>query len=945
MKKTAIILIIICTILMPSVKADNYATAPDFDSLFNEHGAVMLLIDSNTSDILYANKAAADFYGYSIHQLQNMKISQINTLSEEETNNEMQNAVAENRNYFIFKHLIANGEIRTVEVFSYPVKYEGRTVLFSIIHDVTNKTVIEEKQKKQTAAIFIIGKAVICALIILLIILSLNRRSIKKAKKEIDNYNKLIDTFINADDNMVYLKDENSNYVFANKTFQRFYNKSAEEIMGMDDFSISDEEFAKRRRQTDREAIENNAIMTDELERKGKIYSIIKFPVKLPNNKTGVGAYVRDITKERKNEKLLKKTTQRNKILLDILGTSFDSKQEQLDYVLHRALELTESKYGYIYYYDESMQEFTLNSWTRGVMHECSIADPQTKYELTKTGIWGEVVRQRKHIIVNEFKKDNPLKKGYPKGHVLLDRFMSVPIIIDEKIVAVIGMGNKQTDYNENDVFNLTLLMSGTWQDVQRREAEKLLSYERNKYLQTLISIGDGIMIVDIDGKVEMLNYIAEKLTGWTNEEARGQDYKKVFVLTSGLAGHEIDDPVENALITNATQLLADNAVLISKEGTKYYLEDSAAPILNSKGKSAGVVLVFRDVTEKKSQHDKIEYLSFHDELTGLYNSRFFKEEMKRFNTKRNLPISIIMGDVNGLKLTNDVFGHESGDLLLKTTAEILRENCRSDDIIARRGGDEFVILLPKTTLKEAEKIVSRIKNDFSNRYVNTIRLSISLGIGCKAIENENIFDILNKAEENMYAEKTLTRDLIRDEEVGEIINTLHKNNEKEKTHSNNVSLLSEKIGRELNLTDEDIKKVKDAGYYHDIGKIVLRQSLLDTGRRFTDEEKINIKKHPYVGYRILNSSNKTLDIAEYVLAHHERWDGLGYPKGLKGKEIPLLARIIAVAECYDRLENNYDNIKCAEKPDTIETLKNNAGTKFDPEIVDVFLKMLQKSK
>lgn len=943
MKKAAILLIILCVVFAPTLKAHNNAAVPDFETLFEEHGAVMLLIDSNTSEILYANKAAAEFYGYSLPQLESMKITQINILSQEETINEMQNAVKENRNYFVFRHKLANGGIRTVEVFSYPVEYEGRDVLFSIIHDITDKALIEEKQEKQTAAIFISGIAVIGILIFLLILLALNRRNIKKAKNEIDNYYKLINTFINADNNMVYLKDENFNYVFGNTTFQKFYNKTSEEILGMDDFAISDEEFAKRRRKSDKAAIENNAVITDEIERNGKIYDIIKFPVNMPNNKTGVGAYIRDITKERQNEKLLAKTSQRNKILLDILEMSFKSKQEQLDYVLHRALELTESKYGYIYYYDENSRQFTLNSWTRGVMAECSVANPQTKYDLEKTGIWGEVVRQRKHIIVNEFKKHNPLKKGYPKGHVQLERFMSVPILIDEKIVAVIGMANKKIEYDENDVFNLTLLMSGAWQDVQRREAEKQLSYERNKYLQTLISIGDAIMIVDTEEKVEMLNYIAEKLTGWTNEEAHGVHYKNVFRLTSEAAAQDIKDPVENALKTKSTQLLEDNAVLMSKNGAKYFLEDSAAPILDSAGNSTGVVLVFRDVTEKKNQHEKIEYLSFHDELTGLYNSRFFKEEMKRIDTKRNLPISIIMGDVNGLKLTNDVFGHESGDLLLKSTAEILRKNCRSDDIIARRGGDEFIILLPKTTIQEAENIVSRIKKDFSNRYVNTIRLSISLGADSKNTEEESILDIINKAEENMYAEKTVTRDYIQEEEVARIISTLHENNEKEKIHSDNVSLLCEKTGRELGLKNEEIKKLKDAGFYHDIGKIVLRKNLLDTGRQFTDEEKINIKKHPYVGYRILNSSNKTLDIAEYVLAHHERWDGLGYPKGLKGEEIPLIARIIAIAECYDRLKNNYDNI--ADKPDAVETLKTNASIKFDPKIVDVFLKMLKKDK
>jgi diguanylate cyclase (GGDEF)-like protein len=160
---------------------------------------------------------------------------------------------------------------------------------------------------------------------------------------------------------------------------------------------------------------------------------------------------------------------------------------------------------------------------------------------------------------------------------------------------------------------------------------------------------------------------------------------------------------------------------MISKDGTKYYLQDRGAPIFDDTGKSVGVVIVFRDVTEAKKQHAKIEYLSFHDELTGLYNRRFFETEMGRIDTKRNLPLCIIVGDVNGLKLTNDVFGHMYGDFVLKSTAEIIRNNCRSDDIIARWGGDEFVILLPKTSMQEAKKIISRIKKDFESESIEAI--------------------------------------------------------------------------------------------------------------------------------------------------------------------------------------------------------------------------------
>lgn len=340
-----------------------------------------------------------------------------------------------------------------------------------------------------------------------------------------------------------------------------------------------------------------------------------------------LGAIIGDIIGNR--ERILKG----NELLLDVLGRSFDSTQEQLDYALHGLLKLSGSQYGYIYFYNEEKEEFILNSWTQGVMEECSVHGEPKIYQLANTGIWGEVVRQRKPIIVNDFNTPNPLKKGYPKGHVALKRFMSVPVIIDDKIVAVVGFGNKQTDYNDTDVYEMTVLMSGVWNAVQRRESVETLAYERNKYLQTLLSIGDGVIVIDRNKNIEMLNEVACRLTGWRLEEATGVHYKEAFVLSHEQEGFTVDDPIEKVFLTGKAQELGNHAILTSKNGVKYHLEGSAAPIRDDKGLLAGVVLVFRDVTEKKEQRKKIEYMSFHDSLTGLYNRRFFEEEMHRIDT------------------------------------------------------------------------------------------------------------------------------------------------------------------------------------------------------------------------------------------------------------------------------------------------------------------------
>lgn len=780
--------------------------------------------------------------------------------------------------------------------------------------------------------------AVIAVLLLLLSFLLGNRRKLKKAMREIENFNQLRETFINADSNPTYLKDENLNYVFVNRAFLDFYEKTPEEIIGLDDFALSGPEFAERYRQTDLAVLREQTKISEDIVWHGCMYSVTRFPVKLPNGKYGVGAYIRNVTDERRQEQHQAKVFQRNKILIDALGLSFQSRQEQVDYVLHRALELTESKYGYLFYFDEETAEFTLNSWTNGAMAECHILNPQTKYDLDKTGLWGEVVRQRKPIIVNDFQRPNPLKRGYPEGHIAIENFMSAPIIMEEKIVMVIGLANKPTDYNGNDVANITILMCGVWQAVQRKAAQEQLAYERNRYLQTLISIGDGVLVVDRDGKIEMLNHVAQRLTGWTNEEAHGKEYKDVFVLSHEYPGHSITDPIESVFRTNTAQELENHAVLTARDGDRHFLEDNASPIINERNESTGVVLVFRDVTEKREQKNRIEYLSFHDTLTSLFNRRYFEEALMRTDTEGNLPISIVMGDINGLKLTNDVFGHTYGDMLLTGVSAVFRNNCRSNDIIARWGGDEFILLFPKTDLEETQKIVLRIKKEFSEKRIRGIRGSISMGICCKTDSSESMADVLSKAEENMYSEKTLERKALLDEWIGTIIDMLHTSNAREKEHAQNVSRMCEAMGRALGLPDGEIRKLKKAGYLHDIGKIVMEPEQLDETAPLSAEEKSKLRKHPVVGFRILNASEATLDFAEAVLAHHEHWDGSGYPKGLKGEEIPLFARIIAVAECYDRAAGRSGGSPEQQNQNAVAVLRSEAGKRFDPDIVAAFL-------
>jgi len=479
-------------------------------------------------------------------------------------------------------------------------------------------------------------------------------------------------------------------------------------------------------------------------------------------------------------------------------------------------------------------------------------------------------------------------------------------------------------------------------QDITERKAMEYQLYnEKEQFKTTLISIGDGVISTDTQGNVLIMNKVSEQLTGWTQAEAIGQPIETVFQIVNEFTKIKCENPVAKVLATEGIIELANHTLLISKDGVERPIEDSAAPIIDESGNLSGVVLVFRDFTEKKKNHDEIKYLSFHDHLTGLYNRRFYEEELARLDTSRNWPLTIVMGDVNGLKLINDSFGHGTGDQLLIKTAATITNGCRADDIIARMGGDEFVMLFPKTDAFEASQLIKRIKTLLKKERVEGMEISISFGYETKTSSLDDIEEIIKKAEDAMYHNKLFEGPSIKGRVIDNIIDALNHKSSREEVHSRHVSLLCEKMGEILGLEELKIKELKAFGLLHDIGKIAISDKILNKPGKLTDNEWIEMKNHAEIGYRILSTNNDMTEIAEYVLAHHERWDGTGYPKGLRRQEIPLLSRICAIADAYDAMisERSYKSSLPVEV--VLAELRNNAGTQFDPELVQVFIERL----
>lgn len=480
----------------------------------------------------------------------------------------------------------------------------------------------------------------------------------------------------------------------------------------------------------------------------------------------------------------------------------------------------------------------------------------------------------------------------------------------------------------------------GTHVDVTAIKAmEDQLFQEKDQFKTTLLSVGDGIISTDVKGRVLILNPVAEELTGWLHEEAVGRSMDEVFHIIHEETRERCENPAQKVIDTGKIVEGRDQILLVSKDGFERPIENTAAPIKDEDGNVTGVVLAFRDFTERKKSQDEIVYLSFHDHLTGLYNRCYFETELKRLDTKRNLPMTIIMGDVNGLKLINDSFGHFVGDELLVKIGQILKKSFRDDDIIARLGGDEYAILLPNTDEVETQLLINRAIESINKEDLRGLEMSISFGWATKTHMCQTTEFLMKKAEDRMYNKKLFEGPSVRERVIDGIVATLNAKSPREQAHSERVSRLCVAMGKALKLESGEIKTLKALGLLHDIGRIAIADHILNKPDLLTEKEYKEIKRHSEIGFRILSTANGMSEIADYVLAHHERWDGKGYPKGLKGDFIPLPSRICAIADAYDAM-TNFRSYQSVVRPEiAAQELKKKAGKQFDADLVDVFIK------
>ncbi|MFW6030358.1 MAG: HD domain-containing phosphohydrolase, partial [Halanaerobiales bacterium] len=370
-------------------------------------------------------------------------------------------------------------------------------------------------------------------------------------------------------------------------------------------------------------------------------------------------------------------------------------------------------------------------------------------------------------------------------------------------------------------------------------------------------------------------------------------------------------------------------AVLFDNLYTLYKISDSFFNTLRTLSSQ------FANAIDNLKMSSSLQKSAYFDTLTGLYNRTYLEKILPKYRDG-GLPLSIIIGDLNGLKVTNDVFGHAAGDKVLKKMAEILKDTCPEDALVFRWGGDEFFVLLPGKEEQETNKICSEIKEKTYNINDTSVKLSISLG-SISRKNNEELSGLIKEAEDRMYRCKLLESKSYRSSLILSLKETLAEKSYESAGHVERMTSLAIKVGERMGLSGNELDDLRLLAMLHDMGKVAISDDILNKAGPLNDEEWEEIKKHPEAGYRIAQSSMELFQISPYILSHHERWDGGGYPLGKKGLEIPLLSRIIAVVDAYDVMTNGRPYKEAISHEEAMEELDRCAGNQFDPNVVRIF--------
>ena len=451
-----------------------------------------------------------------------------------------------------------------------------------------------------------------------------------------------------------------------------------------------------------------------------------------------------------------------------------------------------------------------------------------------------------------------------------------------------------------------------------------------------------GNYISSPDGKILLCNLTFAQMFGFkTIEEAL-----KVNLLLFFINDEERQSFIK--LLNEKKKLEFYETDLQSIDGKRITVLQNAIGKFDQDGYLAGICGYVFDITERKIMEEQLKYLSLHDPITGLYNRTYFEEEMRRLGSGRFSPVGIIICDIDGLKLINDSVGHDKGDALLIAAASVIGKAFRTNDMIARIGGDEFAILIPNGNLATVKKACQRIMEqiDIYNGSSPEFTLNISIGYAVNSDSAINMEELFKEADNNMYREKIRHRRNICGSVVQDLAKSLETKDFIKDGHADRVQILVARLAGAAGLPQGHyVKELNLFARYHDVGKVSISEHILFKTEPLTPLETAAIRQHCDIGYRIAQSAPELLPIADWILKHHEWWNGEGYPLGLKGEEIPLECRIMSIVDAYDAMTHDRPYRKAMSREEAVKELERLAGSQFDPKLLKLFIKTITEEE
>lgn len=344
----------------------------------------------------------------------------------------------------------------------------------------------------------------------------------------------------------------------------------------------------------------------------------------------------------------------------------------------------------------------------------------------------------------------------------------------------------------------------------------------------------------------------------------------------------------------------------------------------------------------QRKEKDLLETLAEKDSMTGLYNRRKFEEVVSQYSSQKEKHICMISADANFLKLTNDIFGHEAGDMLLKNVANIMSTLTKKGWIVARCGGDEFRVLLPDTRLETAMDYCRRVARNCSKDKTLSLPLSVALGAAEWDSETETLTECFSRADAKMYQNKMALKHVLHIPDY--IMNRLYDKQILDKETVEFTAKMAREFALYLGLSNSYAQEISLAAHYQDIGMAKLPESYVIRGQSMNEDETSQMNAHVTHGYSMARQFEELYKIADTILSSHENWDGSGYPNGMKGYQIPIAARIIRITSCYTAwtiptITGNFYSEEIARKK-----LIECSGSTCDPELVTKFLRFLQET-